>query len=132
MSTSYDDWKTAAPDLHEPDPAPDTETYPELVERVKEALYQACEEGSRDYTGKHSRLLDLIEVCRWILTNDDIRQCCETGQYTGAADDIAFKLDRQFGADFRRQLVARGPATFFVDRNLAALVTWLQKRERPQ
>lgn len=132
MSTYPKEPRTEPDSVYAPDPTPDTETYPEVVQRVREALYQATEQGAEHYEGKHSRLIDLIEVCRWILTNDDIREHCETGQYHDAADDIAFKLDRQFGADFRRQLLVRSPATFFVDQNLAALVTWLQKREVSQ
>lgn len=38
--------------VYAPDPTPDTETYPEVVQRVREALYQATEQGAEHYEGK--------------------------------------------------------------------------------
>ena len=92
MSTYPKEPRTEPDSVYEPDPTPDTETYPEVVQRVREALYQAAEQGAEHYEGKHSRLIDLLDVCRWTLASHDIREWCETGQYTGDT-----RLERSLG-----------------------------------
>lgn len=132
MSTSYDAWKTEAPDLHEPDPAPDTETYPEVVEMVKAAVYEACESGNPHYEGKISRLVNLFQCATAILNMPEIRDQIAAGDYAGAADDVLWHIDYRFGKNFRSAGRPMPDRPFFHDPNLVALVTWLQKRERPQ
>lgn len=130
MSTYPKEPRTEPDSVYEPDATPDTETYPEVVQRVREALYQATEQGAEHYEGKPERLIQLLQCATAILNSPDIRDQLAAGDYKGAADDVLWHIEYRFGRNFRRQIVRPSDSTYFQDHNLVDLVAWLRRRER--
>lgn len=130
--SSYSKEPRLEPDsVYEPDAPPDTETYPEVVQRVREALYQAAEQGSEHYEGKPERLIQLLQCATAILNSPEIREQIAAGDYKGAADDVLWHIEYRFGKNFRRAALSMAGHPFFQDPNLVDLVAWLQRRECP-
>lgn len=124
MSTNYDEWKSAAPDLYAPDAPPDVYAVEEIQYYVTAALYQASEGGSK-YEGKRGQYLDLIRIAAEILAPDsEVIAAAERGQCKLAAKLVSLIEQKHFG------IGGPGVPLAWRDPELQGLKDWLNRRVR--
>lgn len=125
MTRTYDDWKSAAPDLYAPDAPPDVEAVDEIHYYVMSALFQASEGGSK-YEGKRGQFLALIRAAAEILDEESpVIAAAERGQCKLAAKMITEIEQRRFGIGWG---LDQPPA--WRDPELQGLKDWLNRRVR--
>lgn len=131
MSTYPKEPRTEPDSGYEPDAPPDNEAAQEILDRVREAIYVASEDGSDQYAGRHpERYFALLRCGIAIMAPgqprhpNHILDAAKAGDYQGAANLIEAVEGSHFG------LCATATRLFHRDAVLAELKSWLRRRNR--